>query len=140
MVKGMPAVKLSIFWKTQADFNQKTSVILHLYDDLFSNFGGFMNCPQCNSDRTVKNGLRYNGKQNFKCHNCGRQFVEEPSPHYHVSDEKKTLVDRLLLKKLPLAGIARVVNVSERWLQYYVNRKYEEVPQIISVTSKKKGV
>ncbi|HYE73625.1 MAG TPA: IS1 family transposase, partial [Blastocatellia bacterium] len=35
-------------------------------------------CPICASSRTVKNGHIHNGKQRFKCHECGRQFVEHP--------------------------------------------------------------
>jgi insertion element IS1 protein InsB len=38
-------------------------------------------------------------------------------------------VERLLLQKIPLAGIAGVLKVTERWLQTYVNIKYENVPQ-----------
>ena len=98
-----------------------------------------MKCPECDSQKTVKNGLRYNGKQNFKCSDCGRQFVENPSAHYCIPDDKKALIDRLLLEKLSLAGIARAAEVSERWLQYYVNLKYDEVPKSISVTPKKKS-
>lgn len=56
-----------------------------------------------------------------------------------ISEEKKALIDRLLLEKIPLAGIARAVQVSERWLQYYVNQKYREVPQEIQVSDKPKG-
>ena len=37
------------------------------------------------------------------------------------------------------AGIARVVGVSERWLQNYVNKKYDFIPKIINVIAKKKG-
>jgi hypothetical protein len=44
----------------------------------------------------------------------------------------------LLLEKLPLAGIARVCDVSESWLQEYVNHKYAAVPKTVSVSSKKK--
>ena len=98
-----------------------------------------MNCPECSSEHTVKNGSRQNGKQNFKCPPCGRQFVGNPSQHYQIQQETKGLVDRLLLEKIPLAGIARVAQVSERWLQYYVNDKYEAVPQETIVKTKKKG-
>jgi len=83
-----------------------------------------MNCPKCSSDQTVKNGSRQNEKQNFKCLPCGRQFVENPSPHYQIPQDTKDLVDRLLLEKIPLAGIARAAQVSERWVQYYANDKY----------------
>jgi len=44
-----------------------------------------------------------------------------------------------LLEKIPKAGIARAVNVSERWLQDYVNEKYDAVKKEINVTPKKKG-
>jgi hypothetical protein len=40
-----------------------------------------------------------------------------------ISDETKRRIDKLLLEKLPLAGIARVEDVSESWLQGYVNQK-----------------
>jgi transposase-like protein len=93
-------------------------------------------CPACQSTHTVKNGKIHNGKQNFKCRKCGRQFVEEPQQK-RIVQETKTLIDKLLLEKIPLAGIARVVGVSEPWLQSYVNAKYEAVPQQVEVPVKK---
>ncbi|MBD2072328.1 IS1 family transposase, partial [Phormidium sp. FACHB-592] len=36
-------------------------------------------CPLCASVKTVKNGRIHNGKQRFKCHDCGRQFIEQPT-------------------------------------------------------------
>ncbi|WP_445304898.1 IS1/IS1595 family N-terminal zinc-binding domain-containing protein [Microcoleus sp. Pol17C2] len=32
-------------------------------------------CPTCTSCQTVKNGRIHNGKQRFKCHECGRQLA-----------------------------------------------------------------
>ena len=55
-----------------------------------------------------------------------------------IDQATKTLIDKLLLEKIPLAGIARVVGVSEPWLQSYVNAKYEAVPQQVEVTVKKR--
>ena len=95
-------------------------------------------CPKCSSEKTVKNGHIHNGKQRFKCHDCGRQFVENPTKIV-IDQEKRELIDRLLLERISLAGIARVAQVSERWLQTYVNEKYALVPREISVTAKKKG-
>jgi IS1 family transposase len=86
----------------------------------------------------VKNGFIHNGNQNHKCKACGRQFVEAPRQKL-ISEETKALIDKLLLEKIPLAGIARVCNVSETWLQDYVNRKYEVIPQQVNVSAKKKG-
>jgi len=95
-------------------------------------------CPNCSSEKTVKNGHIHNGKQRYKCHDCGRQFVENPEKIL-IPQEKRELIDRLLLERISLAGITRVVEVSERWLQTYVNEKYALVPRKISVTAKKKG-
>ena len=96
------------------------------------------NCPNCESKDVVKNGFIHNGNQNHKCKACGRQFVEAPRQKI-ISEETKALIDKLLLEKIPLAGIARVCDVSETWLQDYVNRKYEAIPQQVNVSSKKKG-
>ena len=90
-----------------------------------------MICPKCHSLNIVKNGSIHNGKPKFACQDCGRQFVEKPENT--IPQSKKDLIDKLLLERIPLAGIARVVEVSERWLQNYVNQKYQAVPQHVEV-------
>jgi transposase-like protein len=87
-----------------------------------------LNCPSCKSKDVVKNGFIHNVNQNHKCKACGRQFVEAPRQKL-ISQETKAMIDKLLLEKIPLAGIARVCDVSETWLQDYVNRKYELIPR-----------
>lgn len=95
-------------------------------------------CPKCSSGRTVKNGRIHNGKQRLLCRECGRQFVEDRNKK--VIDQKtRELVDRLLLERISLAGIARAVQVSEQWLQTYVNEKYATVPRQVEVSAKKRG-
>jgi insertion element IS1 protein InsB len=37
-----------------------------------------MTCPTCGSHDISKNGMTRRGKQNHKCRDCGRQFVEDP--------------------------------------------------------------
>ena len=88
-----------------------------------------MQCPKCASRKISKNGIRDNHKQNYRCNECGRQFVENPSGHYRISEETRRFVDRLLLEKLSLAGIVRAAKVSESWLQRYVKQKYQQVPR-----------
>jgi transposase-like protein len=95
-------------------------------------------CPLCTSCKTVKNGRIHNGKQRFKCQDCGRQFVEQPTKKV-IDSATRELIDRLLLERISLAGIARVTQVSAQWLQTYVNEKYAQVPRSVQVTPKKKG-
>lgn len=55
-----------------------------------------------------------------------------------IALESQAMIDRLLLEKMPLAGIARVIQVSEDWLQSYVNQYLAAVPQQVQVQPKPK--
>lgn len=83
----------------------------------------------------MKNGRTRRGKQNYKCRDCGSQFVENPQ-WQPISSESQAMIDRLLLEKMPLAGIARVMQVFEDWLQGYVNLYYACVPRQVQVRPK----
>ncbi len=93
-----------------------------------------MNCPECNSQVIVKNGTIHNKKQKYRCKDCGRQFVENPEnknkpiPQYTID-----LIEKLLAERLSLAAIVRITEVSAKWLQMYVNKKYDEIPREVHV-------
>ncbi len=89
-------------------------------------------CPTCHSEEVVKNGRSRHGKQSYRCRSCGRQFVLDPQWR-PISEEMKGMIDRLLLEKISLAGIARVLQISELWVQQYVNQKSKNVPQEVQV-------
>jgi len=72
-------------------------------------------CPRCQSPKFKKNGHIHNGKQNHHCHDCGRQFVES-FEQYLISDERRALIERLLLERISLRGICRAVGVTLTWL------------------------
>ncbi len=67
-----------------------------------------ISCPKCASKHTVKNGHIHKSKQRFLCHQCGYQFVEHPTDK-RICQEARELIDRLLLKRISMAGIARAV-------------------------------
>jgi IS1 family transposase/transposase-like protein len=95
-------------------------------------------CPRCGSHHTIKNGSTHNGKPKRQCKDCGRQFVINPT-NRTVSAETKQLINKLLLERISLRGIARVTGVSWSWLQNYVNNKYSLVSRQVSVTEKARG-
>ena len=97
-----------------------------------------MNCPKCESEEIIKYGKTHYGKPRFRCQDCGRQFVENPTRR-PIDAATRDLIDKLLLERLSLAAIVRITGVSARWVQSYVNQKYEEVPQEVEVTQKKLG-
>ena len=95
------------------------------------------NCPDCGSNHIVKNGRIHNKKPKYKCQSCDRQFVENPTNKV-ISSQTKDLIARLFLEKISLAGIARTTDVSQKWLQDYVNNKYSSIERIVKVKPKKK--
>ena len=98
-----------------------------------------MQCPRCQSERVIKNGRIHTGKPKWMCKDCKRQFVLDPQWR-RISEQTKALIDKLLLEKISLAGIARVTGVSEVWLQAYVNAKYATVERSVQVSAKKRGL
>jgi len=97
-----------------------------------------IDCPSCDSCNVIKNGSIHNGKQKYECKACRRQFVENPS-NIVIPAGTKLLIDKLLLERISLRGIARVTNVSWDWLQNYVNDKFAHTPRQIKVSDKPKG-
>ncbi len=95
-------------------------------------------CPRCQGTRIVKNGAIHIGKPKWMCKDCRRQWVTNPICR-RISNETKQTIDKLLLERVSLAGIVRVTRVSPRWLQYYVNAKYESISRSVTVTEQKKG-
>jgi hypothetical protein len=85
-------------------------------------------CPSCQSENIKRNGHVHNGKQNHRCKDCGRQFVLNPSNKL-ISEKDKALINKLLLEKISLAGIARTMEVSEVWLQTYISDLYASCPE-----------
>lgn len=94
-------------------------------------------CPSCSSEVVRQNGHTRHGKQNYKCRDYGRQFVLNPQWQV-LSEEQQGLIERLLPERISLAGIARVLQLSEDCVQRYVNRKAKRVQQQVEVTPKPK--
>ncbi|WP_293144988.1 MULTISPECIES: IS1 family transposase [unclassified Microcoleus] len=96
-----------------------------------------VHCPNCSSKEVSRNGKTRHGKQNFKCRDCGRQFVLNPE-WKPITEEQKELMSRMLLERISQAGIARVLQVSEDTVQRYVNSQAAAVKKQVDVTPKEK--
>ena len=78
-------------------------------------------CPKCGPLNIVRNGSIANGEKKFSCKECPRQFVENPERR-RIADAEWRMIDRLLLEKISMAGVAGAVSISKRWLQQYVKK------------------
>ena len=89
-------------------------------------------CPRCQSPKYKKNGHIHNGKQNYHCHDCGRQFVG-CYEQYRIAEDKRTLIERLLLERISLRGICRAVGVQLKWLLGFLVQCVEALPDHLHV-------
>jgi IS1 family transposase len=89
-------------------------------------------CPACGSTRFKKNGHTHNGKQNHQCKTCPRQFVQ-CSEQYLISDDKRGLIERLLVERISLRGICRAVGVTLKWLLGFLVQCFEALPDHLHV-------
>src|SRR5204862_786958 len=89
-------------------------------------------CPQCGSTQHKKNGHIHNGKQNYRCKACGRQFVLEFEQR-RISGEHRALIERLLKERLSLRGICRAIGVGMKWLMAFLVECYEAAPAHLNV-------
>jgi insertion element IS1 protein InsB len=89
-------------------------------------------CPQCKSPKYKKNGHIHHGKQNHHCHDCGRQFVQ-CFEQYLISDDKRGLIERLLVERISLRGIYRTVGVHLKWLLGFLVQCVEAPPDHLHV-------
>jgi insertion element IS1 protein InsB len=86
-----------------------------------------ISCPKCKSSNTKKNGHIHNGKQNHRCKECGRQFIENPEQKV-ISLEDRERIRDLLLERLSLRGICRAMKVSLCWLLGFMASEHEQLP------------
>jgi insertion element IS1 protein InsB len=89
-------------------------------------------CPRCKSPKYKKNGHIHNGKQNYHCHDCGRQFVG-CYEQYRIAEDKRTLIERLLLERISLRGICRAVGVQLKWLLGFLVQCVEALPDHLHI-------
>ena len=74
-----------------------------------------LECPSCESKCVKRNGHIYNGKQNYRCLECGRQFVENPSKKMIDKDTRRKVLEAVQSNESPEA-ICERYSVSMSWL------------------------
>ncbi len=84
-----------------------------------------MKCIHCQSEDTTKNGTR-NGKQNYICKQCGKQFLEAYSPRGYPEKVKKICIN-LRKNGMKYREIERMTGVSHNTVILWVkqNQKSE---------------
>lgn len=97
-----------------------------------------MNCPDCNFDKVKKNGHINNGKQNYRCKRCGRQFVSE-NQQKKITPSCRNIIKKLLLERISLRGICRVMGVSLNWLLDFFRKITNDIPENMGIIKPEKS-
>jgi len=80
-------------------------------------------CPECKGQQVTRNGKLSDGRQNFKCKSCGRQFIEHPKRR-RIDPEIKAIIMRLIAEDVSPAKIARAIPlISKRWVYELKGKK-----------------
>ena len=86
-----------------------------------------MNCPECKSTKIQKNGHK-RGKQNYRCVQCGRQFIANYNQNRGYSDEFKQECLKLYVNGMGFRAIERVKGVHNTTVMAWVKEVGELLP------------
>ena len=77
-------------------------------------------CSHCGSEKIVKNGHDPKGKQQYRCKNCGRGGVLNPTVPY-TADEKEQIINAYY-ERPSMRGIERVFGVARQTLASWLKK------------------
>jgi len=87
-----------------------------------------MDRPSRRSEKIKKNGHIHNGRQNYQCRECKREFAGTPEKK-NIYGGRKELIKKLLPERLSLRGICRAMNVSLAWPLMFFRQITDAVPE-----------
>ena len=71
-------------------------------------------CPACLSDSIKKNGTKVDGKQNYQCKDCQRQFIDESQLKYKgCQSHIEAKIRLMLVRGCSIADIVVIEKVSK---------------------------
>ena len=88
-----------------------------------------ISCKNCHQNNTIKNGY-VRGKQRYKCHDCGYNFVLGDERHQHATELKKALsVILYSLGKSSFGFLAKLFGVSRTTTYYWIRQMAETMAE-----------
>src|SRR5260221_4559132 len=81
-----------------------------------------LHCPHCESDALVRNGHASNGKHLSRCHACGRQSRENPTPHAYPASRREEML-HAYQERSSLRGLTRTFGVSRTTVSRWIKKR-----------------
>jgi len=79
-------------------------------------------CYHCGSKAIKKNGKAPNGKQKYKCKDCGKASRENPVAKGYSKAEKETIL-KAYQERSSLRGLVRTFGVSRTTVTKWIKKK-----------------
>jgi transposase-like protein len=87
-------------------------------------------CPRCGSVDMVRNGHDYKGSQKYHCKACGSYGTLHGQRGY--DNQRHEQVERALLERVSLRGIARIFQMSRKTVARWLHRLLEHLPPTLA--------
>jgi transposase-like protein len=87
-----------------------------------------MQCPECKSEHIRKNGMNRQGKQNYVCVSCDRQFITDYNTHQGYGDEFKRECLKMYVNGMGFRAIQRVKGVHHTTIITWVKEVRKLLP------------
>lgn len=82
-----------------------------------------VHCYHCGSEKIKRNGKAPNGKQKYKCKDCGKASRENPDFGY--SEERKEEILRAYQERPSMRGISRIYGISRQTLTSWLKKSQD---------------
>lgn len=83
-----------------------------------------VSCRHCGSESVVKNGFAPNGKQKYRCKDCGKASRENPSSRGYPEARKEEIL-RAYQERSSLRGLSRTFGVSRNSVTKWLKKSQE---------------
>ncbi|WP_224998053.1 IS1 family transposase [Cesiribacter sp. SM1] len=83
-------------------------------------------CPYCRSSKVWKNGLKANGKQNFLCSNCRKQF-QQAYAYKGCCQQQRKQVLKMLIRNCGLRDIAFITGVHRQTVVKILEQRVQQL-------------
>ncbi len=80
-----------------------------------------MKCYHCDGEHVYKDGCTSNGKQRYKCRDCGRSLRDNPGTNSY-SPERREEILRAYHERTSLRGLTRIFGVSRQTVSTWLKK------------------
>lgn len=79
-------------------------------------------CPHCQSLNLIRHGTTDDGRQRYKCRDCGRRSRQDARPNGYTAQEQATIL-RAYQERSSLRGLTRTFGVARNTVVKWVKKR-----------------